>query len=246
MPDHGGFGHANNELNGMANEQALYALDQYIYFVDGKGSIYHWGKQASSNKTVNIRIEGKNDVILPSTSVAVNSVNDISIKDVLKQVLDDKKISYKESSNAFTQIGNDTADASANEKWMCSVENGNVIKDLSSRYVNNYENIIVYLGTNTDNSYYTWLFYKKSISNLSQTEAFTGSDVSLTAYGVKVNNPNAGDYKDEPQNIADAKVYVNGEEYKKDDKQVLTGSTGKFTVTFDKAGTYEITIKRMV
>ena len=244
VPDHGGFGHANNELNGMANEQALYALDQYIYFVDGKGSIYHWGKQASSNKTVNIRIEGKNDVILPSTSVAVNSVNDISIKDVLKQVLDDKKISYKESSNAFTQIGNDTADASANEKWMCSVENGNVIKDLSSRYVNNYENIIVYLGTNTDNSYYTWLFYKKSISNLSQTEAFTGSDVSLTAYGVKVNNPNAGDYKDEPQNIADAKVYVNGEEYKKDDKQVLTGSTGKFTVTFDKAGTYEITIKK--
>lgn len=46
VPDHGGFGHANNELNGMANEQALYALDQYIYFVDGKGSIYHWGKQA--------------------------------------------------------------------------------------------------------------------------------------------------------------------------------------------------------
>ncbi|WP_125153168.1 prenyltransferase/squalene oxidase repeat-containing protein [Clostridium rectalis] len=41
----GGFSHIKGQfggVNGMATEQALYALDQFIYHLDGKGSIYKW------------------------------------------------------------------------------------------------------------------------------------------------------------------------------------------------------------
>ncbi|RKD26934.1 Ig-like domain (group 2) [Caminicella sporogenes DSM 14501] len=41
----GGFGHIDRNVNGMATEQALYALDQYIYYLEGKGSIYRWGNK---------------------------------------------------------------------------------------------------------------------------------------------------------------------------------------------------------
>ncbi|MBF8982532.1 S-layer homology domain-containing protein [Lutibacter sp. B2] len=48
LPEHGGFAHmlvqGRLELDGMGNEQALYALDQYMYYLEGKGSIYQWGK----------------------------------------------------------------------------------------------------------------------------------------------------------------------------------------------------------
>ncbi len=51
LENHRGFAHVSNEgdlqFNGMANEQALYALAQYIYYLDGKGSIYHWEKDSS-------------------------------------------------------------------------------------------------------------------------------------------------------------------------------------------------------
>ncbi|BDR63658.1 prenyltransferase/squalene oxidase repeat-containing protein [Clostridium tetani] len=50
----GGFAHINDErfggVNGMATEQALYALDQYKLYLDtkGQGSIYDWSTYPSS------------------------------------------------------------------------------------------------------------------------------------------------------------------------------------------------------
>lgn len=41
--ENGGFGFTDNEYNGYATEQVLYALEQYIYYLDGKGSIFSWG-----------------------------------------------------------------------------------------------------------------------------------------------------------------------------------------------------------
>lgn len=63
LKNHKGFAHMVNEdgilkLNGMANEQALYALAQYLYYVDGKGSIYHWTKE---DKITEITVEGLED-----------------------------------------------------------------------------------------------------------------------------------------------------------------------------------------
>ncbi len=45
----GGIAHIIGESgietsNGMASEQALYALDQYVFYVEGKGPIYLWGE----------------------------------------------------------------------------------------------------------------------------------------------------------------------------------------------------------
>lgn len=60
VPNHGGFMHVTDPecgggmVNGMANEQALYALDQYIYFLDGKGSIYEWEKPTPVQKSISI------------------------------------------------------------------------------------------------------------------------------------------------------------------------------------------------
>jgi len=41
--ENGGFGYTDNEYNGFVTEQALYALEQYIYYLDGKGLIFSWG-----------------------------------------------------------------------------------------------------------------------------------------------------------------------------------------------------------
>ncbi|RKD21437.1 S-layer homology domain-containing protein [Caminicella sporogenes DSM 14501] len=53
----GGIAHTIDEdgkiaSNGMASEQALYALDQYVFYVEGKGPIYLWGEHQNNIDTV--------------------------------------------------------------------------------------------------------------------------------------------------------------------------------------------------
>ncbi|KPU43360.1 hypothetical protein OXPF_28010 [Oxobacter pfennigii] len=57
LPEHKGFAHVKSSSgtlrwNGMATEQALYALDQYIYFLDQKGSIYWWADEQDETPPV--------------------------------------------------------------------------------------------------------------------------------------------------------------------------------------------------
>ncbi|GAB6084734.1 S-layer homology domain-containing protein [Alkaliphilus crotonatoxidans] len=240
----GGFAHAefrgNLTLNGMATEQALYALDQYIYFLEGKGSIYHWGKQAPiENGQAIVRIEGKDQVILTDAVVPLKKGKH-TVKDVVKEALDAKGISYTENARGFSMINQEMADPAKEEAWLSSVENGRTIRDLSSRYVSNGESIIIYLGKDTGDFYYTWLgipFSSRgtnpSIFTPQEITIYSGADLTLTAQGYSLGE------EDEINTVANAAVYVNG----KSDQGLLTDESGEVTVNFSQAGSYEVTIK---
>ncbi|MCT4621789.1 MAG: S-layer homology domain-containing protein [Marinisporobacter sp.] len=123
LPNHGGFAHmiVNDELklNGMSNEQALYALDQYMYYLEGKGSIYHWGKD---NIAPTIKVENLPEEIVSEDGKIQFDVHakDNRDGDIVPQVKFDNQvvpkngagkyeIVLKEGKNTITVVATDAS-----------------------------------------------------------------------------------------------------------------------------------------
>jgi hypothetical protein len=132
VPEHGGFAHSvgqdgNLELDGMATEQALYALAQYIYYLDGKGSIYSWGKD---NIAPTIEVKNFPDEVVSKDSklefevhVKDNRDNNIIPKVkfqnqvITKNDIGKYNIQLKEGKNTITIAAEDTSNNKVEKKY---------------------------------------------------------------------------------------------------------------------------------
>lgn len=248
----GGFKHIYSETssNGMATEQALYALDQYIFYLDGEGSIYLWGdKEPAGTKTATVRVEGKNGVVLPDTQIQVTGdAGTPMVKDAVLKALQDTGTAYAESRTGFITIGNETANASNNEKWLCSVEDGQPVGDMTSREIHNYENVVVYLGKDTTDYVYAWLEIPRSSTGLNtsvfkphEIEVCVGQEVRLTLNGHVFNSTESA-YAISP--VSGASVYVDDQEYTDEGSAVLTDASGKAAIKINTEGIHTVSVKK--
>ncbi|MCR4437227.1 MAG: S-layer homology domain-containing protein [Eubacteriales bacterium] len=248
----GGFKHIMSEAtsNGMATEQVLYALAQYLYFLDGKGSIYRWGdKEHLGAVGIAVSVEGKNGLILPKTVVQVpGGGSSATIKDAVKIALEQKNIPYAENAQGFDSIGGEMADSSSNEKWLCSVEDGLPIGDMTSRKIHNYENITVYLGRHAGDFIYAWLEIPRSSAGINtsvfkphEIEVCEGQEVELTLNGY-VFDSEKSEY--EIKAVSGAAIYVDGQQYYVGGKAVSTDTNGKATVRITELGSHTVVAKK--
>ncbi|MCY6482842.1 Ig-like domain-containing protein [Clostridium aestuarii] len=120
--DNGGFGFTNTKYNLLATEQALYALDQYIYYLEDNGSIYNWGdrKPDQGDNKAPIIITSLEDKMINSEelifTVEVNDKEDGDITPVVKlgkEVVAPKeggsyKVTLSEGENIVTIEAEDT------------------------------------------------------------------------------------------------------------------------------------------
>lgn len=248
----GGFKHVYSETssNGMATEQALYALDQYLFFLDGKGSIYHWGdREPAGPRTAVVRIEGKSGVILSDRQVQVTGASgDPTVKDAVLKALQDTGTPFVESGTGFTSINEEAADPSLQEKWLCSVEDGLPVTDMTAREVHNYESIVVYLGRDAADYTYAWLEIPRSSAGLNtsvfkphEISVYEGQEVELTVYGHVYDSIQSA-YDRSP--ISGGAVYLDGQEYISGESAVLTDISGKAALKINTLGIHTVSVEK--
>jgi len=175
--------------NGMASEQALYALDQYIFFVEGKGSIYDWthddedehdrielGKKVKISQDGKMYFAGGIDVEFPQSSYNPDS-STIMVSDVT-----DSKKPGEESSlklhGKIIEISLEGVNESYDILLRMPVNSGEDLTKSAIYIFNNASNKFEYLGNDVSNKKLT-----VNITNNSSIYGVFGDETKPT--GVK-------------------------------------------------------------
>ncbi|RKD26935.1 Ig-like domain (group 2) [Caminicella sporogenes DSM 14501] len=201
-----------------------------------------------------VRIEGNNRTIVPKTEVKVDKL-DLSdyginrkfkkpraihaiIKALERQGIDckDSKKGLNHNGGSYITMIDGLEQGSIGDKdgWMYYVDNKFVPLYVNEMEIKDEQYIVVFFQEDYTKNVYSW-FDKEEVV-VKTGEKFdlllTGSYYDMYTDKTRI----------EPVNLA--KILVNNEEYKLNEKNVLTDETGKVTLKFDKAGIYYISAER--
>src|SRR5699024_5020597 len=210
------------------------------------------GPPTSTTKTVDVRVEGLEKTLLPTTTVEVEAFdinpyvtsgtaaqyNDVraihAIIEGLKSIdgfdpKDNNQFGLESSGNYITKIGQDEQFSAVElSGWMYHVNNDSVNDGITELKVNDGDSIVVYFAENFVDSTITW-FNKDN-------------------YKVQTNDPlsvqlNGSTYEVDASTKC-SHLLIDGKTYEVDGEKVLVDKDGNITVTFDKPGRYNLSAER--